>query len=180
MHVRARCERFITIVPIVAARTNYTQLVTTSAPVMPLPVVVAMRTIYADACLAPSGDTVNLITSRLPPTGAIIPFPVAPAIRLCSNIGSPPVWYQLGDCCVLRVTVDARYLSALRDAIADGVCIVSTGTVVLEAFFADSHPTRAATCDGDWFVDWFGAYRAPATDVVARASRVLGPRKPIT
>ena len=108
MHTRARCERFITFV----ACTDDAHLLTTSAPVIPPPVVTTMRAIYGNACLAPSGDTVNLITSRLPPTAAIIPFPVAPAIRLCSNIGRLPVWYQLGDGCVLRVTVNARYFSA--------------------------------------------------------------------
>ena len=85
----------------------------TRTPVMPLPVVITMRTIYANACLAPSGDTASLIASRLPPTGAVRPFPIAVAIRLCSYIGRLPVWYQVGDGCVLRVTVDTRYFGVL-------------------------------------------------------------------
>ena len=117
----------------------HAQRVTASSPIMP-PVV----RVHRDACLASSFNPIVLFGCWLPPTCTVVPFPVALPIGFCSDERNGLC--QCHHNCILLITVDARYRSALCFAIVHGVLVVPLTRVVLETLVGDTSPPRRACC----------------------------------
>ena len=99
---------------------------------------------HRDVSLASSCDTVMLLCRRLPPLCAVPPFPVALAVRFCSDVRES--LGQFHHDFVLLVAVDAGNFSSLCFAEIGGVLVVPLAGVVLEALVVDISPALRTEC----------------------------------
>ena len=117
-----------------------------SAPIMPL----LVRN-QRDIILALPHNAVMLRPRGLPPLRTVVPFPVALAVRLCSD--EPIRLPKFDQSVVLLVAVDARDAQTLGITIFHGVGVVALLGIQLETPAAHSSPAiRALACHRGWSV----------------------------
>ena len=104
------------------------------------PILPSSVTPYIDFRLA--CPTKSIVARRLPPWRAVIPSPVATAIRLCSDPGVPTIC-QCDNKLIFGVTMDTRYTRALWSAISHWIGVSPTSPVALETLTAASNRTPA-------------------------------------
>ena len=104
-----------------------------------------------DLSLALPRNAVMLCPRGLPPLRTVVPFPVALAVRFCSD--EPIRLPKFDQSVVLLVAVDARDVGPLGIAIFHGVGVVALLVVELETLAAHSSPAIATfACHRGWSV----------------------------